>query len=71
MRHNVQAPITVCGKRETRLNIINREVREVVQNFRDRHTAAKVIEHMDTVMRVPRMQGLPLRTRESMVMRSK
>ena len=69
MRNDVQAAVTVCGKRKARLNVVGGEVGKVVQHLRNSHAATEVIEHIDHGD--ARMQGLPLRMRESIVVRSR
>ncbi|HEX9743734.1 MAG TPA: hypothetical protein VGA17_13195 [Nitrospiraceae bacterium] len=71
MRDDVRATVTVCGERKGRLNVVGGKVGKVVQHLGNGHATTEIIKKSATVMRVPRMQGLPLRMRGSMVMRSR
>ena len=46
MRNDVQAAVTVCGERKTRLDVVGREIGKVVQYLGNGHATAEVIEHV-------------------------
>ena len=50
---------TVCQDRE---DVIARQAGEILQDLILTHTARQVFENIGGVIRVPTMQGLPLRT---------
>ena len=70
MREDTQATITVSGKGKARLDVFGREIGKIIQNFWNGHLSTEVVKISATAMRVPRMQGLPLRMRGSRTMRS-
>lgn len=46
MRDHVQAAVAIRREGKTRLNVVGREVREIVQHFGNGHAAAQIIEHV-------------------------
>lgn len=46
MRNDVQATVTVGGKRKARLNIVSGEIWEIVQDLSHGHSTAEVIENI-------------------------
>jgi hypothetical protein len=62
--------LALRGIRQTRTDVVMRQLREIREQFRFRHPTGQIAEHIPTVMRVPRTHGFPKRTLGSMVMRS-
>ncbi len=46
MRDDRETPIAVGSERKTRLNILSGQIGKIVQDFGDRHSTPKIVEHV-------------------------